>query len=227
MLVHHHGHARDAALQTLHDLNRLQGAAALGDHVLDHQAALARADLEPAAQHQGAILLLREDEAATELTGHLLTDHQSPHGGCDDGLDAERTHLVGQGRPEALHQRHLLQRQRALEELAAVQAAAEDEVPLQQGTGLAEQGQCFLVGHAGREDARKGFGERGEIHAPGWTRLSGHFGAEGQRCRISQPPHSGDRAPQRRRPCQISQWLNRVQSDRGTHCWRSRSIFSG
>jgi len=51
--------------------------------------------------------------------------------------------------------------------------------------------------------------------------------AEGHRLRISQPLQSGDRAPQRRRPCQMSQWLKRVQLLEATHCIRSCSIFSG
>jgi hypothetical protein len=40
-----------------------------------------------------------------------------------------------------------LQSQRTLKELPAVEATAQDEVPVEQGSGLPEQGESFLVGH--------------------------------------------------------------------------------
>ncbi len=50
---------------------------------------------------------------------------------------------------ELLDDRHLLKRQGALEELPAVQAAAQNEMAFEQGAGLAEQGQGFFVRHGG------------------------------------------------------------------------------
>src|SRR6185369_16854419 len=56
-----------------------------------------------------------------------------------------------------------------------------------------------------------------------------HFGslAEGQSFCTSQFGQSGLRAKQRRRPCQISQWLRRVHCSWGTSFIKSCSIFSG
>ena len=49
----------------------------------------------------------------------------------------------------------------------------------------------------------------------------------GHKRKISHCRQSGRRAKQRRRPCQMSQWLQFVQCLRGTSFIRSRSIFSG
>ena len=43
----------------------------------------------------------------------------------------------------------------------------------------------------------------------------------------SQCGQSGFLAKQRRRPCQISQWLSKVHCSRGNNLMRSRSIFMG
>src|SRR5664279_4222912 len=53
------------------------------------------------------------------------------------------------------------------------------------------------------------------------------FPADGQSPDISQREQSGLRAEQRRRPCQISQWLNKVHSSFGTSFIRACSIFAG
>ena len=49
----------------------------------------------------------------------------------------------------------------------------------------------------------------------------------GQSVLISQPGQSGLRAAHRRRPCQISQWLNIVHCSCGSRFISSCSIFSG
>gem|GEM_PF-5467744 len=41
---------------------------------------------------------------------------------------------------------------------------------------------------------------------------------------MSHPEHRGDRAEQRFRPCQISQWLNIVQDSLGTNSINAPSI---
>jgi hypothetical protein len=76
-----------------------------------------------------------------------LANDQPAHGRSDDGLNSEGAHLFSEGGSETLHQWHFLQSQSALEKLPAVEATAQDEVPVEQGTGFPEQGEGFLVGH--------------------------------------------------------------------------------
>ncbi len=145
--VHQHGHPRHDPLAGADDLEGLLHPAALGDDVLDHQHPLARGDLESAPQHQPALLLLGEDEPEPELTGDFLPDHQPAHGGGDDGGGRQVPELGGQRGSEPLDQGHLLQRNRALEKLAAVQTAPENEMAVEQRARRAERLQGFLGGH--------------------------------------------------------------------------------
>ena len=80
-----------------------------------------------------------------------LKDYNRPDFHPDDRDSTELVHLHGQCGAETFDDRHLLEGKRALEELPAVQSAAEDEMALQQRAGLAEQLQRFLIrhGHAG------------------------------------------------------------------------------
>src|SRR5690606_36105123 len=79
-------------------------------------------------------------------------------------------------------------------------------------------------------DGRNGWswveGGEGVIHfvSRGFLVRLGFRWREGQRSRISQSGHWGPRAKQRRRPCQMSQWLKRVQCSRGTRRIISASI---
>ncbi len=59
----------------------------------------------------------------------------------------KRFDLGCQRRAEFFDDRHLLQRERALEELAAVQTAAQDEMAFEQRAGVAENLQNFVLSH--------------------------------------------------------------------------------
>lgn len=58
--------------------------------------------------------------------------------------------LVCKGAADFLDDRHLLERQRALEELATVQTAAQDEMTFEQGAGVAKNLQDFFFRHGAR-----------------------------------------------------------------------------
>ena len=116
---------------------------------LDDKYLLAGPDLESTSQNQLAFLLFDENESESELPGDFLTDDQAAHrrGHHRDG--AERFCFLRQGGPKFFDHRHLLQSQRALKELAAVQTAAQNKVTLQEGTGITKNLQRFFLRHGG------------------------------------------------------------------------------
>jgi len=145
--IHHHTHTQQIRLMLLHDIDRLLHATALGHHVLNHQHLLARRDLEPAPQHQLALFLLHENEPDAQLPRHFLTDHEAAHRRCYNRHRTITAHLIRDGLAELLHDRHILQRLRALEELPTVQPAPQNKMPLQQRARLPEQTQSFFIRH--------------------------------------------------------------------------------
>ncbi len=145
--IHHHAHAQQIRLMRLHDVDRLLHSATLGHYILDHQHLLARGDLESAPQHQFAFLFLHKNEPDAQLPRHFLTDHEAAHSRCHHRHRAVTAHLIRDGLAELLHDRHILQRLRALEELPAVQPAPQNKMPLQQRARLPEQTQCFFIRH--------------------------------------------------------------------------------
>ncbi len=145
--VHGHGQADDVSLVGADNIDCLLGAAAFGDHVFDDQYFFAGRDFEAAPQNEFAFLFFNEDEAALELTGNFLAKHETAHRRGNNGDRAERTDLGGEGRAEFFDVGHLLQRKGALEELAAVQAAAQEEMSFEQRAGVAEDLQHFVFGH--------------------------------------------------------------------------------
>lgn len=145
--INHHGDGDRVALVLADDIECLLHAASLGHDVLDDQQAFPGMDLEAAAQHQLSFLLFDKDEAALQLTRNFLADDKPAHGGGDDRLDVRLRRLLGQGGTEALHDRHLLEGLGALEELPRMEPAAEDEMPIQKGSGLSEEFQGFSIRH--------------------------------------------------------------------------------
>ena len=64
-------------------------------------------------------------------------------------MTAPNDEFCRQRRAEFFDNRHLLKRERALKELPAVQAAAEDKCPFEQCAGVAENLENFVLCHAG------------------------------------------------------------------------------
>jgi len=85
------------------------------------------------------------------LAGHFLADDQPAEGRSDDGGGLRCADLIREGLAEPLDGWHILQGQGALKVLAAVQAAAQDEVPFEQRAGLAEEFKSFGLCHRGME----------------------------------------------------------------------------
>ena len=147
--VHDHGHSQHVTVMGADDVDGFLDAPAFGHHVFDHEEFLAGSDAEPAAQDQFALFFFREDKARPQLPGHFLANHQSAHGGRNDRCGAQRTHLVRQSAAQLFHVGHVLQREGALKILAAVQAAAENEMPFEQRARPVENSQGFFACHPG------------------------------------------------------------------------------
>ena len=129
------------------DVNRLLHAAALGHNILDDEDFFAGRDFESAPQHQLAILFFRKNKPRAKLPRDFLADDQSAERGRDDGDGAERAGLVRQRAADFFDNGHLLEREGALKVLAAVQAAAEDEMAFEQRATVAENLEDFVLCH--------------------------------------------------------------------------------
>ncbi len=129
------------------DVHGFLNAAAFGDDVLDDEDFFAGGDSESAAEGEFAFLFFDEDEAEAELAGDFLAEDQAAHSGGDDRDGTQRTDLARQLCAEFLDDGHLLEGERALEELAAVEAAAKDEMTFEERAGVAEDLEDFSLSH--------------------------------------------------------------------------------
>jgi hypothetical protein len=133
-----HRHSDDFALVGANDVHGFFNATALGDDVFDYQNSFARFNFEAAAQSEFAFFFLDENEAGAELACDFLADHEAAHRRRDHGGWREGFNLIREGVAEAFDDGHLLEGEGALEKLAAMQAAAEDEMSFEERTGIAK-----------------------------------------------------------------------------------------
>ena len=119
-------------------------AAAGGDHILHHCGPFSGSHRESSPQRHllGGRVPLGENEARAHRPGYLVADDQAPQGGRDDqvrGAGHQRAQEVRQHPAQLDGCRGMLQHQRALEVLGAVQSAGEPEMALEVGAGGSEQ----------------------------------------------------------------------------------------
>lgn len=148
--IDEHGHGGDDAVMGAHDGDGFPHAAALGDDVFDEENFFTGRDFEAATEDEFAFLLFHKNETQAKLACDFLADDESAHRGRDDGGGAEGPEFFRERAAEFFDDRHLLQREGALEKLAAVQPAAEDEVAFEERAGFAEKSKGFGVRHAAR-----------------------------------------------------------------------------
>ena len=170
--VHQHSHPEDVAAVLPHDLQRLPDPAALSDDIFHNHDRFVREYFKTAAQYEFALFLFGKNEPAAKLPGHFLANDQAAHGGSDNGARIERTKLFGESSPKLLDDRHFLQSQGALEELAAVQTAAENEVAIEESAGLSEKRQGLSFIHILLNFPRSGpiYGVRKKLQSPSWPK---------------------------------------------------------
>ena len=126
--IHDHRYADHFPTVRADDLHGFFDTAALSDDVFNDKDAFAGRNLEAAAKGEFAFLLFDEDETTAELAGDFLTDDEAAHRGRNHGGGGEGSNLLGKGMAEFFDNGHFLEGERALEELARMKAAAEDEM---------------------------------------------------------------------------------------------------
>ena len=131
-----------------HDVDRFHEASASGDHVFDDDELFAGFDFESAAHDESAVVVfLGEDVGFAELACDLLSDNDAAEGGGDDGVAVDGAELLGEGGADLLGDLGVAQQEGALEKFPAVQAGAEDKMAVEEGAGLAEEIEKFVLGH--------------------------------------------------------------------------------
>jgi len=131
----------------VNNFNRFLDPPTFGDDILNDENFFAAIHLEAAPQDQFAVLLLRKNKTQAKLPRHFLTDDQAADRGRDHGHGTEMAGFCCQCRAEFFDDGHLLQGEGALKELAAVQSAAENEMPFEQRAAVAENLENFILRH--------------------------------------------------------------------------------
>jgi hypothetical protein len=101
---------------------------------------LAGRDCEAAAKDEAArAVLLREDMSFPKVPGDFLSDNDSPDGRRDYHGGRVISELICQKTTHPRRDGGILQEERALEEVPAMQPGAKDEVPTKQGSRAMEK----------------------------------------------------------------------------------------
>lgn len=154
--IDNRGDADDSSVVGFYDADGFLDAAPLGDDIFNNKDFFFRINFESASQHEFAFLFFGEDESHSQLSRDFLADHQSAHGGSDDGYGAVIADFVSESAPEFFDGGHLLESEGALEVLAAVQTTSQYEMALEQCTALAKDLQYFIIRHAADDRGRVG-----------------------------------------------------------------------
>ena len=144
--VHECGDSRGLASRRADDVNAFLDAPASGDDILDNEDAFAGGYFEIAPEDEAVVFLFGKDEAGAELAGGFLPEDKPAHRGGEDGGGAVLCGELGQEQfDEAGDLVEVLADLGALEVMGAVLAAAEDEMPGEEGARVAEDLQDFVL----------------------------------------------------------------------------------
>jgi hypothetical protein len=135
------------------DVDGFLNAAATRDDVLGHDEPFVRPDLETAPENQAASLFLHKNVAFPERAPDFLADNDAAKGRGNDGIALDTAQLISEPRANVGSDVRVLQEQRTLEELPAVQAGAQNEMAVEQRPSLPEEREK-IVGHLLPENAR-------------------------------------------------------------------------
>jgi hypothetical protein len=135
----------DDSAMVADDLNGFLDAATAGDDILGDNETLAGLDLKtPAEDESAGAVFFNEDVFFAQVAGNLLADDDSADSRRNNGRGLEGAELVGEQPADMRRHGGVLQKKRALEKLAAVQAAAQDEMPVEESAGFAEEVEDFV-----------------------------------------------------------------------------------
>src|SRR5579885_1326726 len=146
--VNDRGRADDERARRAHCLDGLARRAAGRDHVLDDENLLAGPDGEASPQSHAPFFALSPDRADAERPRDLPADDDAADCRRDDRLDVLAAEALSDGATERLGLRRVLQHERALEVLRAVQAARQNEVAFEQRARPPEPFDDLFLPHA-------------------------------------------------------------------------------
>lgn len=126
-----------------YDVDRLLHTTAARNDVLGHDESLSRLDLE-APHHETALaVLLDKNVTGIQMPRDLLPDYDATDSGRNDSVVLVAPQLVGKQAAYMCRYARMLEQNRALEKLTAVQTTAKNKMAVQQCTGLAEEIEDF------------------------------------------------------------------------------------
>jgi hypothetical protein len=115
----------------LDDVDGFLDATTACDNVLRDDEPLVRLDSEAAPEYQPARVLLDENMPRAECPSHFLAHHDAAEGGGNDRVASEMTELIREPTADVRGNIGVLEEQRALKELPAVQAGSQNEMAIQ------------------------------------------------------------------------------------------------
>ena len=131
--------AGDFRAVRLDDINRFLDAATAGHHVFGHNEPLVRPNQKTAPEDEPAGFFLHEDVPLPQGASHFLADDDSAEGGGDDAVALDVAQLIGEPSADVGRDARVLEEQRALEELPAVQARPQNEMAVEERASLAKE----------------------------------------------------------------------------------------
>jgi hypothetical protein len=137
--------AGDFPAMRANDIHGFLDASAARDHVLGHDEPLVRPNLETAPQNETTFVFFRKDVAFPKGAAHFLANDDAAQGGRNDGIAIQSAKLVGQPPANGRRDVGMLQKERTLEELPAVQAGAQDKMAVEQRAGLPKEREQILA----------------------------------------------------------------------------------
>jgi hypothetical protein len=139
----HRGHTRATAPD---DFEGLLNPSAAGHHVLHHNELVPVRDFEPTPQDEPpGIIFFGENVGHLERPRDFMADDQSTQCGGNDAGGWDVPEFVCEQPADLGCDIRVLQKQCALEKLAAVEAGSENKVAVEKGFGLAEKSEDILV----------------------------------------------------------------------------------
>jgi hypothetical protein len=121
------------------DIDGFLDAPAAGHHILGHNEPFVRPDLKTAPQGETAGFFFHEDMAFRERAPNFLADDDSTEGRGDDGVALDVAQLIGEPSANVRGDVGVLKEQGALEKLPAVKARPQNEMAVEQRSGLPKE----------------------------------------------------------------------------------------
>lgn len=132
--------ADDPAAVRAHNVNCFLDPSAARNDILRDDEPFVRPNLKSAPQDEAPGVLFDEDVAFSECAAYFLADNNSTQGRGDDGVAVQRTQFVGESSAYFSGDVGVLEEERTLEKLPAMKSRPQNEMTVEERSGLAEKG---------------------------------------------------------------------------------------